>query len=168
MNSLAGLDRLAGFGRYFFHASGMADYIMAPLYGLITVALFPPRVTKPDVMPITATAENIIEHLERSKATALAVQLNFLSDFARSEKAISVLRSMTFVVSLVLLIAMTTIKMYSSLEVVLYQPESVISWFHAEFVCEFFGQEPNLDCLLYCRLKIAILKIGMPLRFLNG
>jgi hypothetical protein len=105
MNFLAGLtNRLAGFGKYFFHASGVAEYIMAPLYGLTTVALFPPRVTKPDFMPITATAENTIEHLERTKATALSAQLNLLSGFAWSEKAISVLRSMTVVVSLVLLI----------------------------------------------------------------
>jgi hypothetical protein len=91
--------RLAAFDIPFFHGSAVINYVTAALYGPTTIAVFPPQAAKPGALPIIATAENIIEHAERTKATALFSALRFISNFARSEKAISVLRSMAFVVS---------------------------------------------------------------------
>ncbi|KAF5349824.1 hypothetical protein D9758_010211 [Tetrapyrgos nigripes] len=91
--------RFSGFGLLLFHGSGIGCYITTPLYGLVTVALFPPTVTKPDEVPIVATPENTIQHLERTKATVSFIQPNFFRNFARSEKAIEVLRKQVCVVT---------------------------------------------------------------------
>ncbi|KAF5366988.1 hypothetical protein D9758_003944 [Tetrapyrgos nigripes] len=91
--------RLGAFGLAFFHASALYSYIMAPLYGPTTAAVFPPMVTRPDALPVTTTAENIIEHLERTKATALFSQPNFFTTFARSPKVIAVLKRLVFVLT---------------------------------------------------------------------
>ncbi|KAF5349787.1 hypothetical protein D9758_010217 [Tetrapyrgos nigripes] len=89
--------RFSGFGLLLFHATGIGCYITSGLSGPITVALFPPTVTNPDEVPIVATPENTIQHLERTKATASFIPPSFFSSFTRSEKAIEVLRKLVFV-----------------------------------------------------------------------
>ncbi|KAF5349781.1 hypothetical protein D9758_010220 [Tetrapyrgos nigripes] len=89
--------RFSGFGLLLFHATGIGCYITSALSGPITVALFPPTVTKPNEVPIVATPENTVQHLERTKATASFIPPSFFSSFTRSEKAIEVLRKLVFV-----------------------------------------------------------------------
>ncbi|KAF5349777.1 hypothetical protein D9758_010224 [Tetrapyrgos nigripes] len=91
--------RFSGFGLLLFHGTGIGSYITTALYGPITVAVFPPTVTKADELPIVATPENTIQHLERTKATASFIPPNFFSTLAQSEKAIEVLRKLVFVIT---------------------------------------------------------------------
>ncbi|KAF5349749.1 hypothetical protein D9758_010244 [Tetrapyrgos nigripes] len=104
MTSLSGKPiRLAGFGFLFFHASAVVILIGSALYGPLTMAVFPPAITQPGALPVTATPENTIDHLKRTKATAMLSLPHFISTFARDEKAIEVLRGLDYVVHQILI-----------------------------------------------------------------
>ncbi|KAF5349813.1 hypothetical protein D9758_010235 [Tetrapyrgos nigripes] len=100
MTSLSGKPiRLGGFGFLFFHASAVITLIGSALYGPLTMAVFPPAITQPGALPVTATPENTIDHLKRTKATAMLSLPHFISTFARDEKAIEVLRGLDYVIT---------------------------------------------------------------------
>ncbi|KAF5349819.1 hypothetical protein D9758_010238 [Tetrapyrgos nigripes] len=105
LTSLSGKPiRIAGFGfllllLLLFHSSAVFTLIASALYGPSTIAVFPPAVTQPGALPVTATPDNTIDHLKRTKATAILCFPHFISMFARDEKAIEVLRELDYVIT---------------------------------------------------------------------
>ncbi|KAJ3715279.1 hypothetical protein DFJ43DRAFT_1007325 [Lentinula guzmanii] len=77
-----------------FHMMGFSLQILMPLYGLITTGVFAPTMTQPDAVPIVATAETVLEAVKSLKPDCMMIPPTFLNNWAQSDDAVEVLRSM--------------------------------------------------------------------------
>lgn len=90
--------RVAGMMLPPFHVMGLCAQIIFPLYTSISVGLFPPTVTKPDALPVTATPENILTHSRRTNSNAMVAVPSLLEAFSQTMAGVDFLRSFKTVV----------------------------------------------------------------------
>jgi acyl-CoA synthetase (AMP-forming)/AMP-acid ligase II len=83
-----------------FHALGFVLQVLLPLFSGVAIVLFPPVVKSPDVIPMAATAENTLQHMQRTKCNALVSVPAFLQAWAKDTHAINILRGLELVVRL--------------------------------------------------------------------
>lgn len=91
-----------------FHMMGFCYQVLMPLYGLITTGIFAPTVTRPDVVPIFGTAENIIEAAKIVRPTCIIAVPTFFHTWSQSDDAVEFLRTLQFLVSPILPIISTS------------------------------------------------------------
>ncbi|KAE9383585.1 acetyl-CoA synthetase-like protein [Gymnopus androsaceus JB14] len=80
-----------------FHMMAFCFQILMPLYGLITTAVFAPTVTRPDAVPVLATAENVLEAAKVVKISAMIAVPTFFHIWFQSDDAVEFLRTLRFV-----------------------------------------------------------------------
>ena len=81
-----------------FHAMGFQAQIILPLLGCTTVALYPPAVESPGLLPTLPTPDNILDHIQRTKSNALVTTPTFLQIWSRDQNAVDILSALQLVV----------------------------------------------------------------------
>ncbi|KAJ3994751.1 putative aminoadipate reductase [Lentinula boryana] len=82
-----------------FHAMGVFIQLLVPMYAGITVAVYPPLVTRKDLLPLAATPDNIIEHLRRTQCSTCIAIPTMLQIWSQSPSSLDVLRSLKIVLT---------------------------------------------------------------------
>ena len=83
-----------------FHAMGLCVQLTLPLYLCATIAIFPPVVTAPHLLPMAPTPDSILEHTQRTKSSCALTIPAFLQIWAQDKRALDILSSMDYVVCL--------------------------------------------------------------------
>lgn len=81
-----------------FHGMGLCVQLVLPLYLCVTIALFPPAVTSPSMVPMAPNPANILDHAERTKSTCTLTIPAFLQIWAQDKRALEILSAMDYVV----------------------------------------------------------------------
>ncbi|KAJ3731317.1 putative aminoadipate reductase [Lentinula guzmanii] len=82
-----------------FHAMGVFIQLFVPIYAGITVAVYPPLVTRNNLLPLAATPDNIIEHLRRTQCSTCIAIPTMLQIWSQSPSSLDVLRSLKVVLT---------------------------------------------------------------------
>ena len=82
-----------------FHAMAVVLQIGVPFFHGACSALFPPQVETPSSVPVVASPENVIHHIERTKVNGCFTIPTFLHAWADDKKAVEILRTLSFAVS---------------------------------------------------------------------
>ncbi|KAF8878947.1 putative aminoadipate reductase [Infundibulicybe gibba] len=80
-----------------FHALAIHIQVLDALFGVVSIGLYPPTATAPDLLPVMPTPDNILEHARRTKSSTMVTIPAFLQIWAQSKEAIDMLRSLVFV-----------------------------------------------------------------------
>ncbi|KAF8185750.1 acetyl-CoA synthetase-like protein [Pholiota molesta] len=80
-----------------FHAMGLCVQLVLPLYLCVTIAIFPPAVTSPNMVPMAPNPANILDHAERTKSTCTLTIPAFLQIWAQDKRALEILSAMDYV-----------------------------------------------------------------------
>ncbi|KAF8869423.1 putative aminoadipate reductase [Infundibulicybe gibba] len=80
-----------------FHTLGIYIQVLDALFGVLSIGLYPPTATAPDLLPVMSTPDNILEHTRRSKSSAMVTIPALLQIWAQSKEAVDMLRSLVFV-----------------------------------------------------------------------
>ncbi|KAE9392424.1 acetyl-CoA synthetase-like protein [Gymnopus androsaceus JB14] len=83
----------------FFHVMGFFLQMILPLYAGNSIATYPPVVNKPQMLPVQATPDNIMEHLRRTRSDACFTVPAMLQIWAQSPSSVDLLRSLAWVVA---------------------------------------------------------------------
>ncbi|KAJ3786717.1 acetyl-CoA synthetase-like protein [Lentinula aff. detonsa] len=89
--------QIAGMALPPFHVMAFYTQFICPLYASITIALFPPKVTKPDALPMLATPEDTIKHIELTRSNAVVLVPTFLQIYSKEERHVDILRGLEHV-----------------------------------------------------------------------
>ncbi|KAG5652628.1 putative NRPS-like protein biosynthetic cluster [Sphagnurus paluster] len=81
-----------------FHALGIGLQLLVPLYGIVSVTVYPPTAMSSSLLPVTPSPENIIEHARLTQVTVLVAIPSFLLAWATSPEAITFLRTLKLIV----------------------------------------------------------------------
>lgn len=82
-----------------FHAMAVVLQIGVSFFHGACSALFPPQVEHPSSVPVVPSPDNVMGHIERTKANGCFTIPAFLSVWAYDQKSIGILRRLKFVVS---------------------------------------------------------------------
>ncbi|KIK55489.1 hypothetical protein GYMLUDRAFT_99487 [Collybiopsis luxurians FD-317 M1] len=82
-----------------FHAMGFAIQLIFPVYLGITVAVYPPLVTKSEALPLTPTPDNVIDHFRRTGVDSCMAVPAMLQTWSQSTSSVDTLRSMRVVLT---------------------------------------------------------------------
>ncbi|KIK55529.1 hypothetical protein GYMLUDRAFT_837603 [Collybiopsis luxurians FD-317 M1] len=82
-----------------FHVMGFTAQLIFPVYLGITVAVYPPCVTRPEALPLTPTPDNIIDHFRRTHADSCIAIPAMLQIWSQSALSVDTLRSMRVVMT---------------------------------------------------------------------
>ncbi|KIM36904.1 hypothetical protein M413DRAFT_31301 [Hebeloma cylindrosporum] len=77
-----------------FHGLGTYCQIIWPLLGGVTTAIYPPIVESPECLPTLATAENILDNIQRTASNALITTPAFLQTWAQDRRAVELLSTL--------------------------------------------------------------------------
>ncbi|KAG6855913.1 hypothetical protein H0H87_009479 [Tephrocybe sp. NHM501043] len=80
-----------------FHTLGLYLQLLNPVYGIVSIALYPPTATKPDLFPVVLSPQNILDHTKWTRSTALIVIPTFLQIWAQSPEATEFLTTLSYV-----------------------------------------------------------------------
>ncbi|KIK64285.1 hypothetical protein GYMLUDRAFT_94733 [Collybiopsis luxurians FD-317 M1] len=72
-----------------FHIFAILNQGYVPLYGLVTVSMFTPTVTRADALPMALSPQNVLENSRLTKANALMTVPAFLHLWSHSEEAVN-------------------------------------------------------------------------------
>ncbi|KAJ4469195.1 putative aminoadipate reductase [Lentinula aciculospora] len=82
-----------------FHALGFFIHLLIPIHAGLTVAVYPPIVTKKRALPLSPTPDNIIDHLQRTNCTACLAIPAMVQVWSQSPSSVDILRSMKVVLT---------------------------------------------------------------------
>ncbi|KAF5389352.1 hypothetical protein D9757_004361 [Collybiopsis confluens] len=85
--------RMAGMSAPPFHLLGIYTQFITPLYGAISVALYPPTVTQPGNTPLMATPATTVTHSERTRCNAIVAVPAMLQVWSQNSSGIDFLRA---------------------------------------------------------------------------
>ncbi|KAG6828273.1 putative NRPS-like protein biosynthetic cluster [Tricholoma furcatifolium] len=80
-----------------FHTLGLYVQLLNPVYGIVTIALFPPTATAPDLIPIVPSPVNILEHAKLTKSTGIIVIPALLQIWSQTPEAAKYLSTLAYV-----------------------------------------------------------------------
>ncbi|KAG6820230.1 putative NRPS-like protein biosynthetic cluster [Arthromyces matolae] len=80
-----------------FHTLGLYMQFHNPIYGLVPISVYPPTATAPELVPITPSPQNILEHLKLTKANVLIIIPSLLHLWSAIPDAVSFLATLQFV-----------------------------------------------------------------------
>ncbi|KAJ3970201.1 acetyl-CoA synthetase-like protein [Lentinula raphanica] len=81
-----------------FHVMAFFTQLIAPLYASITIGLFPPKVTTPDSLPMLATPEDAIKHVQLTRSNSAVFVPTFLQIYSKDKRYVDILSGMENVV----------------------------------------------------------------------
>ncbi|KAG6824420.1 hypothetical protein H0H92_006932 [Tricholoma furcatifolium] len=81
-----------------FHAFGVYTQLLMPIYGLISMSVYPPSATGPDRLLMVASPSNVLEQVQRTRSKILVVVPSLLQVWASNEEVIKFLASLERVV----------------------------------------------------------------------
>lgn len=73
------------------------------MYGLVSIAVYPPTALTPSTQPIVASPKNVIDHARRSGSTNIVVPPALLQQIAQESEMVEFMLTLDFVVSLFLI-----------------------------------------------------------------
>ncbi|KAF5371510.1 hypothetical protein D9615_009619 [Tricholomella constricta] len=79
-----------------FHTLGIYLQVLNPLYGIAPITLYPPTATTPELLPITPSPQNIIEHTKLTKSNAIIIIPTLLQIWSTSQETIEFLKTLEF------------------------------------------------------------------------
>jgi hypothetical protein len=86
-----------------FHTLGIYVQLLIPITSLSSVSIYPPTsFLDPSAAPIIPNSQNILDSVLKTKSNALVVVPAFLEQWAFSPNAIDILKTLEYVVSLLL------------------------------------------------------------------
>ncbi|KIJ64886.1 hypothetical protein HYDPIDRAFT_132077 [Hydnomerulius pinastri MD-312] len=81
-----------------FHVSGLYNQLYVPLAALTPACVFAPTSAKdPKALPTAPDAQNVLESIQSTSADALIIYPSILEQWASSEKALEVLKSLSYI-----------------------------------------------------------------------
>ncbi|KAG5336312.1 hypothetical protein C0989_012197 [Termitomyces sp. Mn162] len=81
-----------------FHTYGLAIQLFKPIYGVLSVTVFPPNSALSKMLPpIVPSPENILEHMKLTKSDAIETLPTFIQVWALVPEAVKYLKSLRFV-----------------------------------------------------------------------
>ncbi|KAG5723894.1 Linear gramicidin synthase subunit D [Termitomyces sp. T112] len=81
-----------------FHTYGLAIQLFKPIYGVLSVTVFPPNSALSKILPpIVPSPENILEHMKLTKSDAIETLPTFIQVWALVPEAVKYLKSLRFV-----------------------------------------------------------------------
>ncbi|KAH0581972.1 hypothetical protein H2248_011636 [Termitomyces sp. 'cryptogamus'] len=81
-----------------FHTYGLAIQLFMPIYGLVSITVFPPNsVVSTTLPPIAPSPENIIEHMKLTKSDSIETFPTFIQVWALIPEAVEYLKTLRFV-----------------------------------------------------------------------
>ncbi|KAG6834086.1 hypothetical protein H0H93_012056, partial [Arthromyces matolae] len=89
--------RIAGMMLPSFHTLGIYAQVLYTLFGLNSMAVYPPQVTSRDKTPLIATPENILDHTRRTKANAMITIPALLQVWGQSPESVDLLKNLIYV-----------------------------------------------------------------------
>lgn len=90
--------RMSGMGLPPFHIIGFFLFTLLPVYHGIPVPILPPVDTVASVLPLTPSPDIILDHIKRTKSTALMTIPALLNAWAQSKDDVTILASLNIVV----------------------------------------------------------------------
>ena len=81
-----------------FHLLGFVLQIVYPLLSCVTIALYPPVTKRPNLLPIMATPQNILDHTQRTKPNGIMTIPSIIQIWSQDPKSVDILKSLEFVV----------------------------------------------------------------------
>lgn len=81
-----------------FHTLGVICTLLYSMWGMSIIALYPPTATTPTSLPPLPTAENIVDHLRRTKCETLITIPTLLQTWAQNKKHVDFLANLKLVV----------------------------------------------------------------------
>ncbi|KAH7879221.1 uncharacterized protein C8R40DRAFT_1166466 [Lentinula edodes] len=90
--------RVGGMALPPFHIMAFFTHFVLPLYASMCIALFPPKVIKPDALPMLATPEDTIKHCQLTHSNSVVLVPMFLQIYSKEEKYIDILKGLENVV----------------------------------------------------------------------
>ncbi|KAG6878153.1 hypothetical protein C0993_011571 [Termitomyces sp. T159_Od127] len=89
---------LGGMSLPSFHTYGLAIQLFMPIYGVLSVTVFPPNSVLPEPLPpIVPSPENILEHMKLTKSSAIETFASFVQVWALIPEAVEYLKTLRFV-----------------------------------------------------------------------
>lgn len=85
-----------------FHTLGVYMQLLNPLYGAVSIAVYPPTATEKHLLPVIPSPSNILEHTRRTKANSIIIIPTLLQIWAQSLDAVEFLKTLEYVVSVFL------------------------------------------------------------------
>ncbi|KAF9484031.1 putative aminoadipate reductase [Pholiota conissans] len=89
------LTRIAAMHLPPFHALGLHCHVFLPLLACITVAIYPPRVIRPDLVPTMPTPDNILDLAQKTACSVIITIPSLLQIWAQNPKYMNILISMS-------------------------------------------------------------------------
>ncbi|KAJ7610402.1 hypothetical protein FB45DRAFT_942407 [Roridomyces roridus] len=80
-----------------FHAYGISIQVARPLSGL-HVAVFPPRATTPEALPMSASPDNVLDHARRTNSRTISTVPTFLVTWFNDVEAFEYLKTMDSII----------------------------------------------------------------------
>ncbi|RDB20302.1 Non-canonical non-ribosomal peptide synthetase FUB8 [Hypsizygus marmoreus] len=81
-----------------FHTLGVYLQLLNPMYGIVSVALYPPTATSKDLLPVTPSPQNILEHTRMTRADIIVVIPALLQIWSMSQEDVDFLKTLKFIV----------------------------------------------------------------------
>ncbi|KAG6896087.1 putative secondary metabolism biosynthetic enzyme [Termitomyces sp. T32_za158] len=89
---------LGGMSLPSFHTYGLAVQLFMPIYGVLSVTVFPPNSILPESLPpIVPSPENVIKHMKLTQSSAIETFPSFLQVWAMIPEAVEYLKTLRFV-----------------------------------------------------------------------
>ncbi|KAG6839971.1 hypothetical protein C0991_009950, partial [Blastosporella zonata] len=80
-----------------FHTFGFYTQILNPIYGIVSIAVYPPTATEPHLLPVAQSPESFLEHLKLTRSTAMLATPSMLQTLALSPAAVDYMATLEFV-----------------------------------------------------------------------
>ncbi|KAJ7077669.1 putative aminoadipate reductase, partial [Mycena belliarum] len=80
-----------------FHLIGIYGLLLKPIYGGITIALYPPTALTPGALPVFPSPDNILANTRKTKSRVMFTLPALLAIWAKSPDAIEFLKTLSFI-----------------------------------------------------------------------
>ncbi|KAJ7077650.1 hypothetical protein B0H15DRAFT_789481 [Mycena belliarum] len=80
-----------------FHLIGIYGLLLKPIYGGITIALYPPTALTPGALPVFPSPDNILANTRKTKSKVMFTLPALLAIWAKSPDAIEFLKTLSFI-----------------------------------------------------------------------
>ncbi|KAJ7446336.1 putative aminoadipate reductase, partial [Mycena latifolia] len=80
-----------------FHLIGIYGLLLKPVYGGITIALYPPTALTPEALPIFPSPDNILAHTRKTHSKVMFTLPALLALWSNSPEAIAFLKTLAFI-----------------------------------------------------------------------
>ncbi|KAG6909219.1 putative NRPS-like protein biosynthetic cluster [Tephrocybe rancida] len=80
-----------------FHTLGLYMQVLNPIYGLVSITVYPPTAPTPESLPVQPSPQNILDHTRLTKSTAIIIIPTLLQIWSMSPESVKFLASLAYV-----------------------------------------------------------------------